>query len=63
VRTGSEGELSPREREVLELLARRFMCKEITELLSISIRTVDACIRRIYEKLDVRLPAQAAAKR
>ncbi|HEX7470124.1 MAG TPA: response regulator transcription factor [Verrucomicrobiae bacterium] len=54
--------LSPREREVLEMLARGFLYKEIAETLSISIRTVDTYIRRIYEKLHVRSRAQAVAK-
>lgn len=55
-------DLSPREREVLEMLARGFLYKEIAEALSISIRTVDTYIRRIYEKLHVRSRAQAVAK-
>jgi DNA-binding NarL/FixJ family response regulator len=54
--------LSPREREVLEMLARGFLYKEIAEALSISIRTVDTYIRRIYEKLHVRSRSQAVAK-
>jgi DNA-binding NarL/FixJ family response regulator len=54
--------LSPREREVLEMLARGFLYKEIAESLGISIRTVDTYIRRIYEKLHVRSRAQAVAR-
>lgn len=55
-------QLSPREREVLEMLARGFLYKEIADALSISIRTVDTYIRRIYEKLHVRSRAQAVAR-
>jgi DNA-binding NarL/FixJ family response regulator len=54
--------LSPREREVLERLARGFLYKEIAEAMNISIRTVDTYIRRIYEKLHVRSRSQAVAK-
>lgn len=54
--------LSPRENEVLELLARGFLYKEIAEVLSISVPTVNTYIRRIYEKLHVRSRAQAVAK-
>jgi DNA-binding NarL/FixJ family response regulator len=54
--------LSSREREVLEMLARGFLYKEIAEALSISVRTVDSYIRRIYEKLHVRSRGQAVAK-
>jgi DNA-binding NarL/FixJ family response regulator len=54
--------LSPREREVLELLARGYFYKEITEALSISISTVNTHVRRIYEKLHVHSRAQAVAK-
>jgi DNA-binding NarL/FixJ family response regulator len=55
-------ELSGREREVLDLLARGFLYKEIAESLSISLPTVNTYIRRIYEKLHVRSRAQAVAK-
>lgn len=54
--------LSPREREVLELLARGYLYKEIAETLHISVPTVNAHIRRIYEKLHVHSRAQAVAK-
>jgi DNA-binding NarL/FixJ family response regulator len=55
-------ELSPREREVLELLARGYLYKEIAESLRISGPTVNTYIRRIYEKLHVRSRSQAVAK-
>ncbi len=57
-----ESELSPRERAVLEMMARGFLYKEIAHSMGISIRTVDTYVRRIYEKLHVRSRAQAVAK-
>ena len=54
--------LSPREREVLELLARGYLYKEIADSLYISVPTVNSHIRRIYEKLHVRSRSQAIAK-
>ncbi len=54
--------LSPREREVLELLARGYLSTEIAEALHISVPTVNTHIRRIYEKLHVRSRSQAVAK-
>jgi DNA-binding NarL/FixJ family response regulator len=54
--------LSPREQEVLELLARGYLYKEIAEQLNISGPTVNTYIRRMYEKLQVRSRAQAVAK-
>lgn len=54
--------LSPREREVLELLARGYLYKEIVDLLHISVSTVNTHVRRIYEKLHVRSRSQAVAK-
>ena len=59
---GETIELSPREREVLELLARGYLYKEIAEQLKISVLTVNTYIRRNYEKLHVRSRAQAVAK-
>lgn len=60
-RTGLEG-LSPREKDVLDLLARGFLYKEIAESLGIGVATVATHIRRIYEKLHVRSRSQAIAK-
>ncbi len=54
--------LTPRERAILELLARGDYYKEIANSLSISVHTVCTHIRRIYEKLHVRSRAQAVAK-
>jgi len=54
--------LSPREREVLELLACGYLYKEIADKLGITVATVVTYIRRIYEKLHVRSRAQAVAK-
>ena len=59
---GETVELSGREREVLELLARGYLYKEIADMLKISVQTVNTYIRRIYEKLHVRSRAQAVAK-
>jgi DNA-binding NarL/FixJ family response regulator len=60
--TGSSEDLSPREGEVLELLARGYLYKEIADSLGIGVATVTTYIRRIYEKLHVRSRAQAVAK-
>ena len=55
-------ELAPREQELLELLARGYLYKEIAEAMKITVGTVNTYIRRIYEKLHVRSRAQAVAK-
>jgi DNA-binding NarL/FixJ family response regulator len=55
-------ELSQREREVLDLLARGYAFKEIADMLNIGVTTVSTYIRRIYEKLHVRSRGQAVAK-
>jgi RNA polymerase sigma factor (sigma-70 family) len=55
-------ELSPRETEVLDCLAKGFLYKEIAEKLGISYETVHTYIRRIYEKLQVRTRTEAVAK-
>src|ERR1700722_7144708 len=54
--------LSPREREVLELLARGFSYKEIADKLGIGMPTVNTHIHRTYEKLHVQSRGQAVAK-
>jgi len=54
--------LSPREKQVLELLAQGFLYKEIADQLQLSISTVNCYIRIIYEKLQVHSRSQAVAK-
>jgi len=54
--------LSQREREVLELLARGYLYKEIMDLIDVSRGTLNTYVRRIYEKLHVRSRSQAVAK-
>jgi DNA-binding NarL/FixJ family response regulator len=59
--TPATSSLSAREQEVLELLARGYLYKEISERLNITVPTVNTYIRRMYEKLHVRSRAQAVA--
>jgi len=54
--------LTPREVEVLNLLAKGFLYKEIADKMGISYETVHTYIRRIYEKLQVRTRTEAVAK-
>lgn len=54
--------LTAREEQVLDLLAKGYLYKEIAEALSISYDTVHAHIRKIYEKLHVRSRTEAVAK-
>jgi DNA-binding NarL/FixJ family response regulator len=61
-KTDPSEELSPREKEVLDLVTRGFLFKEIADKLGIGIPTVNTYIRRIYEKLHVRSRSQAIAK-
>jgi DNA-binding NarL/FixJ family response regulator len=54
-------QLSKRETEVLSLLAKGYMYKEISDMLGINLTTVNSYIRRIYEKLHVQSRGQAVA--
>ena len=54
--------LSPREAEVLGLLAKGFLYKEIAEQMKVTYATVHTHIRHIYEKLHVRSRTEAVAK-
>jgi len=53
--------LSPREAEVLDLLAKGFLYKEIADQMKVSYATVHTHIRHIYEKLHVRSRTEAVA--
>jgi DNA-binding NarL/FixJ family response regulator len=54
--------LSPREQQILGLLAKGYLYKEIPEETGITYSTVHSHIRRIYEKLQVHSRSQAMAK-
>lgn len=54
--------LSLREQEVLDLLAKGFLYREISEKLKISYATVHTHLRHIYEKLHVRSRTEAVTK-
>jgi DNA-binding NarL/FixJ family response regulator len=54
--------LSPREAEVLALLAKGFLYKEIADSMKVTYATVHTHIRHIYEKLHVRSRTEAVAK-
>ena len=55
------GELTPREREILDLLAEGLIYKEIGTSLGISAETVRTHLHRVYEKLHVRNRHEAVA--
>ena len=55
-------DLTSREAEILELLSKGFLTKEIGDRLDISARTVETHLHHIYHKLHVRSRAQAVAK-
>ena len=54
--------LSARENEILQLLAKGLLYKEIAEQLSISVSTVRQHIHHIYEKLHVQNRTEAINK-
>jgi DNA-binding NarL/FixJ family response regulator len=54
--------LSPRENEILQLLSKGLLYKEIAEQLSISVSTVRQHIHKIYEKLHVQNRTEAINK-
>lgn len=60
-RTAGRGRLSPREREVVELLATGATNREISERMGISAETVKTLLSRIYGKLGVSRRAEAIA--
>jgi DNA-binding NarL/FixJ family response regulator len=54
--------LTKREQEVLELLAKGFLYKEISDQLGISLPTVKSHLKQVYEKLHVQTRTEAAVK-
>lgn len=61
-RPSEQDMLSPREREVLNLMAKGFLYKEISSQLAIQVGTVRQHIHHIYEKLHVQNRTEAINK-
>jgi DNA-binding NarL/FixJ family response regulator len=60
---GTEFEqLTPREKEILSLLAKGFLYKEIADQLQISLHTVRGHVHLVYEKLHVQTRSEAIIK-
>ena len=57
-----EKSLTRKEKEVLDLLSKGFLYKEIADQLSITVNTVKQHIHRVYEKLHVTNKAEAINK-
>jgi DNA-binding NarL/FixJ family response regulator len=55
-------QLTKREQEILALLAKGYLYKEIADLLGITLSTVRAHLHTIYEKLHVQSRTQAVVK-
>lgn len=56
------GDLTPREQEILSLLSKGFLYKEIADQLHISLNTVRVHLQNVYEKLHVHSRTQAVMK-
>lgn len=54
--------LTDREMQILDGLAKGYLCKEIADNLGISLETVRTHMKKIYEKLHVRSRTQAVLK-
>jgi DNA-binding NarL/FixJ family response regulator len=61
-RTDAATKLTPREEEILTLLARGFVSKEIAAQLGVSYETVRDHLKHIYEKLHVHSRGEAVAR-
>jgi DNA-binding NarL/FixJ family response regulator len=55
-------QLTKREHEILALLAKGFLYKEIADQLGISLSTVRAHLHTVYEKLHVQSRTEAVVK-
>jgi DNA-binding NarL/FixJ family response regulator len=58
---GSPGHLSPRERQVLQLVANGYENKQVASELALSEATVKSYLRGIFERLEVASRAEAVA--
>lgn len=58
----NEYHLTPKEQQVLELMAKGYLYKEIADELNNTVNTIKQHIRHIYEKLHVQNKAEAISK-
>jgi DNA-binding NarL/FixJ family response regulator len=58
----TKGDLSPREREIIELLASGYIYKEIADKLGLQTETVRSYVKNICAKMHVRSRVEAVAK-
>ena len=58
----SDGQLTNREHDILEMLAKRLRTKEIAEKLFISTHTVNAHLKNLYRKFDAHSRREAVEK-
>jgi DNA-binding NarL/FixJ family response regulator len=59
---GKMENLSAREQEVLDMLAKGYLYKEISDQLQLGLGTIKTYVRRIYEKLHVQSRTEAVVK-
>lgn len=62
LRSNATERLTPREEEILQLLTKGLVSKEIARDLSISVETVNSHLKHIYGKLHVRTRTEAVIK-
>lgn len=55
-------ELSPRQHEILQLLAQGYVTKEIADRMNLTVETVRSYLKLIYHKLSVRSRTEAVIK-
>jgi DNA-binding NarL/FixJ family response regulator len=58
----AETPLTPREQQIIQLLAKGLLYKEIADQLNLSVETVRTHLHRIYDKLHVRTRTEAVMK-
>ena len=61
-RTPADGELTPTERQIAELVADGRTNKEVAAILVVAERTVESALTQIYRKLDVRSRTELARR-
>ena len=61
-KAAEDAKLTPREEEILKLLAQGYVTKEISDKLGISYYTAQTHLKNIYEKLHVRSRTEAVLK-